>query len=46
MNFLRNLDQMRNPKGIHKSHLSQENKPYFLLIKKVWRITEIGEVRE
>ena len=40
------LFDLYNPRGMHQSHLSQENKPYFLLIKKVWRITEIGEVRE
>ena len=40
------LFDLYNPRGIHKSHLTQENKPYFLLIKKVWRITPFGEVRE
>ena len=41
-----NLFDLYNPRGIHKSHLTQENKPYFLLIKKVFRITPFGEVRE
>ena len=41
-----NLFDLYNPRGIHKSHLTQENKPYFLLIKKMWRITPFGEVRE
>ena len=40
------LFDLYNPRGIHKSHLTQENKPYFLLIKKVFRITPFGEVRE
>ena len=29
------LFDLYNPRGIHQSHLSQENKPYFLLLKKV-----------
>ena len=41
-----NLFDLYNPRGIHKSHLTQENTPYFLLIKKVWRISPFGEVRE
>ena len=40
------LFDLYNPRGIHKSHLTQENKPYFPLIKKVWRITPFGVVRE
>ena len=33
-----------NPKGIFKTHLTQDEKPYFMRIKKVWRITPFGMV--
>ena len=35
-----------NPKGIVKTHLTQDTdeKPYFMRIKKVWRITPFGMV--
>ena len=33
-----------NPKGIVKTHLTQDEKPYFMRIKKVWRITPFGMV--
>ena len=33
-----------NPRGIVKTHLTQDEKPYFMRIKKVWHITPFGMV--
>ena len=33
-----------NPRGIVKTHLTQDEKPYFMRIKTVWRITPFGMV--